>query len=187
MKGVVFNLLEEVVRRSYGEDTWDALLEAAGLQGSYTSLGSYEDEEMRKLVAASSTAFAMSGGDVLRWFGRKAMPILAERYPAFFAPHATARTFALSVNRLIHPEVRKIYPGADVPTFQFQDAADGALLMHYRSARKLCALAEGFIQGAAAYYAETVAFEHLACMHDGHPQCSFRIAFVSKASVDAAA
>ena len=29
MKGIVFNLLEEVVRREYGEDTWDSLLEAA--------------------------------------------------------------------------------------------------------------------------------------------------------------
>ena len=29
MKGVVFNLLEAVVRRDYGDDTWEALLEAA--------------------------------------------------------------------------------------------------------------------------------------------------------------
>src|SRR4029450_10824779 len=54
MKGVVFNLLEEVVRRRHGEDTWDALLDQAGLAGSYTSLGSYPDEDMSKLVLAAS-------------------------------------------------------------------------------------------------------------------------------------
>ena len=39
MKGVVFNLLEQLVARDYGEDTWDALLDAGGLDGVYTSLG----------------------------------------------------------------------------------------------------------------------------------------------------
>ena len=35
MKGIVFNLLEEVVTREYSADTWDDLLEAAGVNGSY--------------------------------------------------------------------------------------------------------------------------------------------------------
>ena len=43
MKGVVFNLLEQLVARDFGEDTWDALLDASGLEGAYTSLGSYPD------------------------------------------------------------------------------------------------------------------------------------------------
>jgi hypothetical protein len=29
MKGVIFNLLEEIVEDEFGADTWDALLEAA--------------------------------------------------------------------------------------------------------------------------------------------------------------
>ena len=38
MKGIVFNLLEEVVTEAYGADAWDSLLDAAGLDGAYTSL-----------------------------------------------------------------------------------------------------------------------------------------------------
>lgn len=30
MKGVVFSLLEQIVVRDYGEDTWDDLLDEAG-------------------------------------------------------------------------------------------------------------------------------------------------------------
>jgi hypothetical protein len=184
MKGVIFNLLEEVVRRSHGEDTWDALLDAAGLTGSYTSLGSYPDEDLGKLVHAASDALGIPSGEVLRWFGREAMPILAERYPVFFAAHTSARPFVLSVNKIIHPEVRKIYAGADVPIFDFHDEPDGALLMGYHSARKLCALAQGFVEGAARHYSETVKFEHLACMHNGEAKCLFRLSFASdKASV----
>lgn len=189
MKGVIFNLLEEVVRHRHGEDAWDALLEKAGLTGSYTSLGSYPDADMRKLVDAASDALAMSGGDVLRWFGREAIPILAQRYPGFFVAHTSARSFVLSVNQIIHPEVRKIYAGADVPVFDFQDGPDGALLMGYYSApRKLCALAEGFIEGASRHYGETVRFEHLACMHRGDAKCLFRLWFArGRASVGVAA
>jgi hypothetical protein len=177
MKGVVFNLLEEVVIRSHGEDTWDALLDAAGLEGSYTSLGSYPDEHMQKLVAAAAKALARTPAEVLGWFGREAMPVLASRYPVFFDVHSSALPFILSINEIIHPEVRKVYPGADVPVFDFRHAADGTLLMGYQSARRLCMLAQGFIEGAAAHYGETVNFEHLNCMHKGDPKCLFRISF----------
>src|SRR5262245_24656079 len=114
MKGIVFNLLEAVVVANHGEDVWDALLDAAGVTGSYTSLGSYPDEEMGKLVVAAASALALPANDVLRWFGQQAMPVLAQRYPGFFTPHATTRPFILSLNNIIHPEVRKVYPGADV-------------------------------------------------------------------------
>ena len=177
MKGIVFNLLEEVVVRQHGEDTWDSFLEAAGLGGSYTSLGSYPDEDMQKLVVAASKALATTPSEVLRWFGREAIPVLEERYRHFFSGHTSTRPFILSVNDIIHPEVRKIYPGADVPVFDFRDAPDGGLLIGYQSARKLCALAQGFVEGAAAYYGEVGHFEHLKCMHMGDPKCLFRLSF----------
>ena len=129
MKGIVFNLLEDVVTRAHGAATWDALLDEANVGGAYTSLGSYPDEEAFKLVMAASRALGLKPEEVLRWFGREAMPVLAQKYPGFFTPHKTVRPFLLTLNSIIHPEVRKIYPGADVPVFDFEDAPDGALLM----------------------------------------------------------
>lgn len=175
MKGVVFNLLEEVVSRHHGEAAWDALLDATGTSGSYTSLGSYPDEEMEQLVRAASSTLSVPPAEVLRWFGRQSMPLLAARYPAFFTAHGSARPFILSVNGIIHPEVRKLYAGAHCPNFHFEDAPDGALLMGYRSPRRLCSLAHGFLEGAAAYYGETADVTHLKCMHEGDPQCRLRI------------
>jgi hypothetical protein len=176
MKGVVFNLLEEVVCELHGEATWDDLLDAAEASGSYTSLGSYPDAEMSKLVLAASQALSLPPVDVLRWFGREAMPRLAIRYPAFFLAHKSVRPFVLSLNSIIHPEVRKLYAGAHCPHFNFEDAADGALLIGYQSPRQLCALAHGFIEGAAGHYHETVEVEHLQCMHHGDATCVLRMA-----------
>src|SRR5690348_13967944 len=112
MKGIVFNLLEQIVTAEHGDETWEALLDASGLDGAYTSLGSYPDEDLFALVGAASAALDTPADAVVRWFGRSAMPLFAERYPQLFAEHAGTRSFVLTLNDIIHPEVRKLYPGA---------------------------------------------------------------------------
>ena len=125
MKGVIFNLAEEVIVASYGEHTWDALLDAAGLDGSYTSLGSYPDTDLFRLVDAASSSLGTPAADVVRSLGEGALPLLAGRYPAFFDGHASTRSFVMTLNDVIHSEVRKLYPGAQVPEFDFDDSDPG--------------------------------------------------------------
>jgi hypothetical protein len=170
MKGIIFNLVGEVVVGAYGEDAWDDILDAAGLDGSYTSLGSYPDDDLFRLVGAASTQLETEPRVVVRMLGEGAIPLLAQRYPGFFE-HTTTRDFLLTLNDIIHPEVRKLYPGADVPEFEFQTSGDGDLVLGYQSPRKLCALAEGFIRGAATHFGEQVAIEQPQCMHDGAESC----------------
>ena len=176
MKGVVFNLLEQLVARDFGEDTWDALLDASGLDGVYTSLGSYPDEDLAKLVSAASDVLAMPADDVVSWLGRNALPLFAERYPQLFEPHDSTRSFVLTLNDIIHPEVRKLYPGADVPEFDF-DVREGGVVMGYRSHRKLCSFAEGLLLGAADHYGERLTIEQPVCMKRGGAQCVLELAF----------
>ena len=176
MKGVVFNLLEQLVTRDFGEDTWDALLEASGQNGVYTSLGSYPDEDLTKLVSAASDALAMPADDVVSWLGRNALPLFAEHYPQLFEPHDSTREFVLTLNNIIHPEVRKLYPGADVPEFDFE-VREECVVMGYRSPRKLCFFAEGLLLGAADYYGERLTIEQPLCMKRGDDQCVLEIAF----------
>lgn len=186
MKGIIFNLLEEVVSRRHGEAVWDRLLDETGLDGAYTSLGSYPDNQFEALVAALSRVSDGSRDKCLRWFGRAAMPLIAERYPAFFAPHSATVPFLISVNTIIHPEVRKIHPGALCPVFRFAYAPDGVLRLSYESPRQLCALAEGFIEGAADRFGETVAVEHLLCTARGARECCLAIRVHAGEAVDAA-
>lgn len=179
MKGIVFNLLEEVVTAQYGDATWDQLLDDAGLDGAYTSLGSYDDGEIVKLVGVAAAALKLPPEDVLRWFGRRAMPLLAKRYPTFFGGHANTRSFLLTLNNIIHPEVRKLYPGAATPVFDFDTSDADKLVIGYNSARRLCFLAEGFMQGAAEYYKEAAEISQAQCMHAGADKCVFHVRFQS--------
>jgi len=175
VKGVIFNLLEEIIRREHGEAAWDDLLEAAGLDGAYTSLGSYPDAHLGALVGAASVKLGYPPDEVIRWFGRQALPLLARRYARFFDGHRSTLPFLLTLNDVIHTEVRKIYPGAEVPVFTFDVSTADRLVMGYRSSRRLCALAHGFIEAAAAHYGEAVVIEQTECMHRGDDRCVFAI------------
>jgi hypothetical protein len=177
MKGIIFNLLEEVITAEYGAATWDRLLDDAGLDGAYTSLGSYGDDEMVGLVGVAATALQLPPEDVLRWFGRRAIPLLARRYPTFFTGHADARSFLLTLNGIIHPEVRKLYPGAATPVFDFDTSASDKLVIGYNSARKMCSLAEGFMHGAADFFHEHADITQSQCMHHGAGKCVFDVRF----------
>ncbi|MGH2979364.1 MAG: heme NO-binding domain-containing protein [Solirubrobacterales bacterium] len=179
MKGIVFNLLEETVSHDYGEDVWDQLLEAAQLGGAYTSLGSYSDDDLMRLVAAASSALDTPPDEIVRWFGRSALPLFADRYPQFFEPHTSTRSFVLTLNQVIHPEVRKLYPGADVPVFDFDTSSDEVLVMGYASPRKMCAFAEGLIEGAASHYGEQALIQQPKCMVRGDEKCVLEISFSS--------
>jgi Haem-NO-binding len=174
VKGIVFNLMEEVVVRDHGEEIWERVLVVSGAHGAYTSLGSYPDDEFMSLVAAASEMLGRGEQEVVRWFGREALPLLADRYPDFFEPHTSTKPFLLTLNRIIHPEVRKLYPGADVPNFEFGES-NGSLTMSYSSGRRLCAFGEGLVEGAAAHYGETVEISQPRCMRRGDASCEFEI------------
>ena len=181
MKGIIFNLLEQVVTDAHGDDAWDDLLERAGLDGAYTSLGNYPDDQLFALVGAASAALDLPADDVVRWFGRSAIPLLAGQFPDFFSGHDSTKPFVLTLNDVIHTEVRKIYPDAVVPVFDFSTTDNGRLALAYHSPRQLCQLAEGFIEGAAEHYGETVTFEQPACMHRGDDHCLIVCAFARSA------
>ena len=177
MKGIIFNLAEEVLVAAHGDDVWDDVLEASGLDGAYTSLGSYPDDELFALVSGASKVLGADAQAVVRAIGEGAIPLLAQRFPVFFDRHGSTRSFVLTVNDIIHPEVRKLYPGADVPEFTFDLPDPEVVIIGYRSDRKLCSLAEGFIAGAARHFGEEVSIEQTACMLHGEDHCSIHCRF----------
>jgi hypothetical protein len=179
MKGIIFNLLEQVVTDEFGEDTWESILDASGLEGAYTSVGTYPHEELHRLVVVASARLDKPADEVVRWFGRTAFPKLAARYPAFFEGHDRAKSLLLTLNDVIHPEVRKLFPGAYAPTFDVESVDDGAVSLGYDSYRGLCDFAEGLVEGAAAHFGETVIVDQMECTKRGDTRCVLRCRFTT--------
>lgn len=177
MKGVIFNVVEEVVTEAYGPDTWDALLDAAGVDGAYTALGNYDDAELVAIVGAASSALGATGEDVLRTVGRAGFARLSSRYPHFVEPHESSRSVLRELNEVIHPQVLAIYPDASVPRFDVS-GGDEQLVLIYESERGLCHLAEGLAEGLAAAFEEQVAVHQRACRHRGDGSCEIVVDYL---------
>jgi heme-NO-binding protein len=181
VKGIVFNLLEQLVRKEFGDSEWNHVRQDADVDGAFASLDTYPDAALRKLIAAVGKRAQKTPGEALQWFGRHSMPLLALQFPQLFAGQDSTRSFVLTLNDIIHPEVRRLYPGADVPVFDFDTSSPDALTLGYHSPRKLCALAHGFIEGAADHYGESVEVEQSECMHRGDAKCVFQLRFSPRA------
>lgn len=177
MKGIIFNLAEEVVTAEHGDAAWDAVLDGAGVTGSYTSLGSYPDTDLMAIVASAAALLGSDEQAVLRHVAEGAIPLLGQRYPHFFTPHTDAVSFVLTLNDMIHPEVQKLYPGAETPIFACEVVGENAVTLTYDSPRMLCALAEGFLVGAATHYGQHVTIDRPACRLRGDEQCLLRCEF----------
>lgn len=156
MKGVIFNAVEAAVVDLYNEDTWDDLLDAAGLDGHYTSLGSYDDADLSALIGAGCPMTGHEPNELIRILGRHAFGHLADRYPELVDAADGTHDFLRRVNDIIHPEVLKLHPDATPPQFEFEEREGGVLRITYRSARRLGVLAEGLIMGAGDRFNEEV-------------------------------
>jgi hypothetical protein len=175
VKGVIFNLVEEVVRAERGDDEWDLIVDDSGVSGAYTSLGSYPDSDLVDLAETVAARVGTDTASVIRHVGHQGIGILAQRYPHFFTPHDDLRSFLLTLNEVIHPEVRRLYPGAHVPEFAYTVVSDAVLEMTYTSERGRCDLAEGLVLGAAAHYGERVVVEQPLCQLRGDDSCVLRV------------
>lgn len=171
MMGIMFNIVEEIVTAEYGPDTWDDLLDDAGVEGAYTAIGSYDDAELLALLDAASARLEMPREQVTVLLGRRSLPLFLARYPALVGEETSARGMLLTLNSFIHPEVRKLYPEADVPDFTFVNESVDALAMTYHSRRRLCALAEGLILGTGDHFGEELSVRQPECMHRGADHC----------------
>ena len=115
MKGIIFNVAEKAVTELLGPDAWDDLLEDADLDGDYTALGTYPDDELLALVSAAATKTGHDPADVQRLVGRHALPHLVASIEDFLDPDLEVFEFLESVHSIIHVEVKKLDPLAKPP------------------------------------------------------------------------
>lgn len=177
MKGVIFNIVEEVITERFDAATWDDLLAAAGLDGSYTALGSYDDAELVGLVGAAAAHLGVPVEDVLRLVGRDAFLRLTARYPRYQGLYTSSRALLSQLDDVIHPQVLALYPGALVPVFTMEERSATEVVLRYESARGLCHLAEGLVLGAVDAFDEQASVHQEECRHQGGPECRIVVTY----------
>jgi len=155
MKGLIFSHLLTFVEKEHGDGSKTKMLESAGrlsADGSYIESESYPYEEIFHLAGNLSTITNVSMAKTFENFGEYLFIQLAKAFSQFFSPDETLFGFLQKLEDHIHMEVRKKYPGAKLPGFDFESIDENNLKMIYKSERAMSDFGIGMIQGAAIWF-----------------------------------
>jgi hypothetical protein len=158
VKGLVFTEFLGMVEQQYGMSVVDELLTMCELPsgGQYTAVGTYDHRELIDLIGRLASRLDRPADELIRELGAGLFPPLLAAAPKDLVNVNDAFSFLEVVDRVIHIEVRKLYPDAELPTFEVCRLGDDGLEMIYRSARPFATLAEGLIQGCIEHFGESV-------------------------------
>lgn len=159
MKGVVFTEFLEMVENKFSADMVDDIIGAADLpsKGAYTAVGTYPHTEMGKLVIELSKKSGIKVPDLLKAYGQHLFGRFVAGFPVFFEGVTDSFGFLKRIEGVVHVEVRKLYPDAELPSFETLEISADRLSMVYRSPRCLGDFAEGLMTGCFAHYRENIA------------------------------
>ena len=158
MKGIVFAEFIDLVEDKFGFEMADEIIEEANLPsgGAYTSVGTYDHNEMLELVTHLSQKTNISVEDLVKTFGEHLLTRFVEGYPMFFESVDNCFDFLDTIENKVHVEVKKLYPEAELPTFDSTILSDNQMTLIYSSKRPFSALAYGLIKGSASYFNENI-------------------------------
>jgi len=157
MKGMIFTEFMEMVEATWSLDRVDAIIIRSNVAsgGAYTAVGTYPHEEIVALVTALSEETGIAVPDLVRTFGKHLFGRFALAYPRFFLGTTSSFQFLSGIENVIHAEVRKLYPDAELPTFEVEKG-DHSLTLIYFSEHPFADLAQGLIEGCVAHFGEDI-------------------------------
>ncbi|MEZ5646848.1 MAG: heme NO-binding domain-containing protein [Burkholderiaceae bacterium] len=158
MKGVVFTQFLAMVEQAFSADMVDDIIDDAHLPsgGAYTAVGTYPHEEMVAMVAALSQRTGLPVPELVRAFGQHLFGRFVQAYPSFFDGVSDTFQFLSGIEHIIHAEVLKLYPDAELPRFEVEHHDPQRLSLLYQSPRHFEDLAEGLMQGCIAHFGEPI-------------------------------
>lgn len=154
MKGIIFTEFLALVEDQWSEDMVDDIIDACELPsgGAYTTVGTYAHTEIVDLVSALSERTDVPVPQLLQIYGKHLFGRLATLYPKFVDRSLSMLAFLEGVERYIHVEVKKLYPDAELPSFETTRLEEHKLEMIYRSSRHLDDVCLGLMEGSMDHF-----------------------------------
>ena len=156
MKGIVFREFNDMVENIFGEEMMDDLIETSqpASGGSYTSVGTYDHNELVAMVGVLSERTGISPAELVHTFGKHLANVFSKKFPAFFDDCKNTFEFLKKIDNHIHVEVKKLYPDAELPKFTYTEFSEIEFQLIYESTRDFSNLAHGLIEGCMEYFHE---------------------------------
>ena len=169
MKGIVFTGFLQLVEEKFGYETVDKILMTVNPEngGAYTSVGTYDHKELIQLVVALSQETGAEVPDLVKTFGGYLFRKFSVAYADKIKSLKNSFELLESVENYIHVEVRKLYPGAELPTFAYNRLNDQSLEVIYKSTRPFADLCEGLITECILHFGESIKIDRQNLSDDG--------------------
>ncbi len=180
MKGIIFNLLENLIVEKFGDDLMEEIYTEVNFSSEvppFVGPETYPDSELLAIVDYLSEKTNISPDELVFEFGKYMFPILADKYPVFFEGINEPIDFLKNVDGIIHVEVKKLFEGAIPPSILIKQISSNKAILTYRSTGHLCKLVEGMLEGVAKHYNQKVLYSNKQCIKDGADSCVFEIEF----------
>lgn len=147
MKGVIFTEFLELVEEKFGLAMVDSIINESELAsgGVYTAVGTYDFSEMLQLITNLSDKTSISVDDLLLVYAEHLFAVLIGFHPDLVKHYKDPMDLLASIENHIHVEVQKIYPEAQLPTFDIEDRTEDSLVMVYKSDKALYMLGKGLM------------------------------------------
>lgn len=169
MKGIVFTEFLEMVESKFGLEITDTIIENSNLpsEGIYTSVGTYDFNEMLSLITNLSKEVDISAGDLIYTFGLYLFTSLGNAHPEVIQSYNSPLALLYSIEDHIHVHVKKLYPDAELPTFKILEKTETSISMIYSSSRGLYRLAEGLIEKTFEHFNGSAIISYELLKEDG--------------------
>jgi hypothetical protein len=168
MKGVIFTEFLELVESKFGMGVADQIqTKGFPLDSGFTSVGTYDYQILISLVVELSNETGIPIRDLVYGFGKHLFNRFRVIYPEFICGSTNTIDLLRNVESVIHIEVQKLYPGAELPSFKFPPSGDEQFQIEYNSARPFAVLAEGLIDACIEHFGDDLILERIDL--DGEP------------------
>ncbi|MBS0261145.1 MAG: heme NO-binding domain-containing protein [Planctomycetes bacterium] len=161
MKGIVFTVFIDFAEQRFGQRVVHDAITGCDLAsgGAYTAVGTYDHRELVSILGRLAASAAVPAGTLLNDFGTHLFCTLAARYSTLVSRYTDSFSLLGSIETVIHPEVLKLYPDAELPRFSHERPAANRLELTYHSSRGLGPLVDGLLRGCFQHFGETIQVE----------------------------
>ena len=169
MKGIVFTEFLDLVEDKFGLEMVDRIISASVLdsEGIYTAVGTYSFSEMLQLLQHLSENTGISIDNLLLVYAEHFFSVIEKSYPDLLATYKDPIEMISSIENHIHVEVRKIYPDAELPTFEVEDRKENSLVLIYKSSRAIHHFGLGLMNKTFAHFNSTATIDLEKIKEDG--------------------
>ena len=180
MKGIILSEFVEYIEQELGESTAQAIIDKSELEsdGAYSRVGMYDYQELIRMLTNAAAETQQDASVLLNGFSDHLFAMFKRDYSVFFDGIDNAAQMLMKIDNHIHVEVKKLYPDAELPSFDYSHEGN-TLTLHYSSPRPLASVAQALVGACLKFFGTN---EELICatLSDDHTSATFLIKTMSQ-------